>query len=446
MKNPLAIVALATALSELGFATSYGDLNSPPLPCCEQEPVFNCECYVPIYQPATFVSVDALYWFARERNLYYAIQEKMVPFGEFFQFTPVSTITTVTPTFTLLDQKYKSLETKWSPGVRVEIGWGSDCNDWDLGLNWTYFYNQSTSRCSVPPFGYFSASDFNGIGNVWLLTPGPEQSAIWSPWVNQAALFFSNFQFPIDFTFFQQVKANWRLTLNDLVLSIGRTLCFRNGFTFCPYAGVRGAWTKTEFQIKSLLQGNVIIPDNGQTNADLVTKDHFIDRFWGVGIHLGIEPNWNFCSDWSIFGNFDAALIYGKSRSKKKENYRGSLSGSLQGGGPFRYGTALLQDYNEVAFTGSFFSMQPIFDLVLGLRFERNFCSDRYHSQIDLAWEQHIWLENNYRISTGEIDFAEIGLVTRTPPEAIVSTPSSFAGISSTLDYGGPIFRIRLDF
>ncbi len=442
MKNPLAIVGLATALSELGFATSYGDLNSPPLPYCETEPFFNCECYVPIYQQVggcdVFVSVDALYWFARERNLYYAIQGTQLPVGEVFQYPPLSSIITTSPSFTSLDQDCKSLGTRWSPGVRVGIGWGSDCNDWDLGVNWTYFYNQKTSRCSVPPFGHFD-------GAQWVFYPGVEESAISSLWVNQAALFFSNFQTELNYTFFQDVKANWRLTLNDLVLSIGRTLRLRNNFTFRPYAGIRGGWTKTEFQIRSLLQGNMTIPNNGQTNVDLVTKDRFIDRLWGVGLHLGIEPNWNFCPNWSVFGNFDAALIYGKSRSKKKENYQGSVSGSPQGGVPFLYGTALLEDYNAVAFTGSFFSMQPIFDLALGLRFERSFCSDRYHSQIDLAWEHHIWLENNYRVSMGEMNYIDIGRSTPSVRD-IVAFPSSRDGISTTLDYGGPIFRLRLDF
>ncbi len=445
MKNPLAIIGVATALSELGFASSYEDLSCLPPPCYQTNSCIDYECYVPLYQTVagcdTFVSINALYWFARERNFYYSIQGTELPIGELVNYPVTRTNSSL---FTLLNQKGKSLGTSWSPGVRVEIGWGADCNDWDLGLNWTYFHNQKTNSCSVPPFGFLQSSLLE-----FEFFPGPGQPAIFNPWVNHAPL--SAYQDPNleqigggpNGVYFQHVKANWRLTLNDIALSIGRTFWMRNGLTFRPYAGVRGAWTRTQFQTKSLLQNNVDLSVFTKNNVNFILIDRFIDHFWGVGVHLGIEPSWYFCSNWSIFGNFDAALIYGTARSKKKEHYRNQASETGVFAGRHMYSS----DYDRVAFKSSFSSMQPIFDLALGLRFEQSFCSGRYHSEIDLAWEHHLWLENNSRMQT-----ADSGLQVFQPGAFAISnlflegvSPKTEL-VSSTLNYGGPILRIRFDF
>ncbi len=341
----------------------------------------------------------------------------------------------------MLNQKSRFIGTKWSPGVRAEVGWGSDCNDWDLGLDWTYFRNQRTSRSSVPIFSFINPNT-----NSIVLFPGPEQSALVNPWVNQAAItFFAPTPFSL---FFPDVKASWRLSLNDITLSMGRTFWLRHGFALRPYAGVRGAWTKTRFQTKSLFQTSLTVAASDEagsalTDIDLLTKDRFIDRFWGAGLHLGIKPSWYFCSHWSIFANFDAALIYGKSRSQKKENYQGSLSGFVETFLPIQ---PAFTSYNTVAFKSAFFSMQPIFDLALGLRFEKSWCCGRYHSEIDLAWEHHLWLENNYRtIDLNPVTSAPTGNPT-TPGTSFLAANAGNIGISTTLEYGGPILRVRFDF
>lgn len=430
MKNSLVIIGLVTLLSELAFAASSKSSSSSDLSESYQKFCIDHTSYVPFYQPVagcdTFVSVDALYFFARELGFYYAIEGTMLPVGEITFQTG-----TLNDTFLFLDQKGKSFDTHWSPGVRVEIGWGSQENSWDLRAGWTYFHNQKRNSVSTPSFDV----DITFTDN-FATFPGPFQSAIFNPWLNQ-----------VDFEafgtlngFVSTVKANWKLTLNDITLAIGRTFQLRNRFTFRPYIGVRGAWTKTQLETKSLYQLNMSSGVNFN-NTNLVAKDHFIDHFWGVGTCLGIEPTWFFCSNWSIFGNFDAALIYGKSRSKKRENYRySSLSSS-----DFFQHPNVAQDYNQPAFESSFFSMQLIVDLALGLRFEQSWCCERYHSEIDLAWEYHLWPENNYRIIGEEPGSITTGDTTL-PGTAVMGAPNAYGKVSTTLQYGGPILRLRFDF
>ncbi len=467
MKNSWILVGTATTLSTQGFATNYADTCTLPSPCCEPKPCINCESFVPLYQPVegcdTFVSAEALYWFAREKNLYYAIKGDMAP--------PIGISSVLigesNPIFTPLDKECKFLEAGWSPGVRLGIGWSSDCTDWDLGVDWTYFYNQKTSRSSTPPFNTLSSSATESSGfndNIYqaLFFPGPGQSAIFNPWVNQSPLWFFSANVNFDSiipnsstngetcpVFFQNVKASWRLTLNDIALDIGQTFWLREGFTFRPYAGVRGAWIKTLFQTKSRLQETLTVPGLAESSMDLFAKDRFIDRFWGMGIHLGIKPNWYFHSNWSIFGNFDAALIYGKLSSRKRETYKGSSSGSgsINATPQFQPLPTVLFDYNKIASKSSLFSLQPIFDLALGLHFEQSFCCGRYHSEIDLSWEQHIWLENKaYRFLPGDTENIWSGDTSSQSGLPVYEFAIDYSTLSTTLEYGGPIFRIRLDF
>jgi hypothetical protein len=456
-------ITLAIALSQLGFADMYEECCPPP-PCYEPPRCINCECYVPIDQPVagcdTFVSVDFLYWFARERNLCYAIEGEMLSSGSVIasagRFGNTNAVSTA-----YSPEKYKALNTKWDPGVRVGLGWASDCNDWDVGIDWTYYHNEKKNAVSADPFAFPASRDNFGVPQGLFPIPTIGQSALFSPWVNQAALVGAtsttsarNFSTLPLILFFTHVSAKWDLTLNNIDLDIGRTFWFRNCFSFRPYAGIRGSWAKTRFQIHSDLVENpsITIVDNlGTTviniiDSDLRLKDRFIDRFWGVGILLGISPNWYICHDWSIFADFAASLIYGKSSSKKRENYSGFLNTLSDTGGSVATETATA-DFKHSS-RRSFFAMQPIFDLALGLRFEKSWCCNRYYTEFDLAWEHHIWIENNYRM----INFATQaqtdnggGIISSTAT-LFQGFSGGYDGVSSTLDFGGPVLRVRFDF
>jgi hypothetical protein len=451
MKHQWIFVGAVTALSSLGFAETLQDDYDAPTYEYEPEPdeyeaepqyellalpCIDCQCYSPIYLPLrgcdAFVSVDFLYWFAREKNLYYAIEGTMVSSGTDRSSTGAESFFS-----TFAPDKHKTLETGWGPGVRVGAGWSTDWNDWDSQVIWTYYHKEKKSSTSTAPFVFASKST-----PILFDMPGPGQSALINPWTNQSALFTISATNPPSSTkmvFFPRIHAKWTLTLNTIDLDIGRTFWFRDCFTFRPYMGVRGAWTKTQFATKSIYlntQTGTLGTTPVQTATDLTVKDRFTNRFWGVGIHLGIEPTWTFCCDWSIFADLNAALIYGQAKTTKKENYQGSVITLPSAADGF-------ENHNHHS-TLSDFSMQSIFDLALGIRWEQSWCCDRYHSEIDLSWEHHIWPENTFRITTfGWSDRLDNNIVNGARVGAL---PIGFEGQVSTLVYGGPVLRVRFDF
>lgn len=38
----------------------------------------------------------------------------------------------------------------WDPGFRLGLGWNTDCDGWDLYLNWTYYHNRSKKSTEFP--------------------------------------------------------------------------------------------------------------------------------------------------------------------------------------------------------------------------------------------------------------------------------------------------------
>jgi hypothetical protein len=434
MKQQWIFVGAGVALSSLCFADAWEESCCLPAPCYEPEPCINCQCYLPVYQPVqgcdTFVFVDVLYWFAKEKNFYYSVDGTMVSVGNqanpevfFFSYAP---------------DKYKTFKTKWAPGVRVGAGWSSGCNDWDVGIDWTYYHNEKKNRASTAPFGFVSVSSPS-----ILAMPAPGQSALINPWVNQVALapISSSNPSTTRLVVFPRVHAKWELLLNSIDLDIGRTFWVRECFTFRPYMGVRGAWIKTHFETKSEYintQSGSVGATPIETAVDVTARDRFIDHLWGVGAHLGIEPMWMFCDAWAIFGDFNIALICGQSHSKKKEKYQGSILTT-----PITSAPNGFVNYHHHS-SREFFSMQPIFDLRLGIQWKQSWCCDQYHTEIDLSWEQHIWPESHFRINN-------FGWNTQTDNIAISGqqievNPLGFEGQVSTLIYGGPVLRVRFDF
>jgi len=98
-----------------------------------------------------------------------------------------------------------------------------------------------------------------------------------------------------------------------------------------------------------------------------------------VGVLGGVQPNWHFCSNFILYSNFDMALIWGQSEEKKREK------------------TSYFDSTLSNNWKNAFYRMQAILDLGIGVRWEKNWCCDRYTTALDLGWEHHIWFNHNER-------------------------------------------------
>lgn len=364
-------------------------------PCCVPKPkkCIDCECYTPHFYElqcdwGVSFDIEFLYWYAREGDLSYALKG-----------IAVNQIPTTPGLSVISARSIKHLQSKWDPGFRVGLGWNSDCDGWDWYLTWTYYHNKKHSSTSVP--------DFAIGGNTTLASVG--QEVLVDPWINPAVS-----ETPI---IFNSVSAKWRLNMNYIDLELGRKYWLSRCFTMRPYTALRGAWTKLSFR-------NTATRSSTLTPAINRFRDRFTNRHWGVGFLVGIQPEWYFCRNFVLYTNFDAALIWGKARNRKHENYT-----TIDAVG-FDYHNHLSNNFSK---------MISILDLAIGLRWDELWCCDRYRTALDVGWEHHTWFDMNNRVklnspySNSDIIVTQRGF-------------QSYTEEYGNLMFGGLVIRLRFDF
>lgn len=386
-----------------------------PKPCCKEKccpcpkPPVCCECFVPSYydlqcDSGVFAYGDFLYWYAKEDNL--SPCATAINVGNAVSGSGVTTTTVLAP------QQANHLNTKWDPGFRVALGYNFDHDGWDFEVNYTWYQNKKTHVYSVPGFG----------STTFPFSPSASQLALVDPWINTDILV--DFSAGSSFSFvFDTVNSRWKLTFNQIDLDLGRKYWLGKFTAMRPYVGVRGGWFTTRF--------NNVASLNTNFSADFTfTKfsDNFKNNIWGVGFLAGIQPEWHFCQNFILFSNIDAALLWGKNRSRKKEDYTSFAATGVQE-----------INYHNI-FNSSYYKMQAILDLAIGLRWEETWCY-RIRTALDIGWEHHIWFDVNNRIKI------------TTPSTAFVSSPQSittlFIGydeLQGNLMMGGLVVRFRADF
>jgi hypothetical protein len=376
-----------------------------------------------------FVSVDFLYWYARESNLEFAntIQYTVQP--------NQGLVTQQTPIFIqdgyIVDHHY--LKSKWKPGFRVGIGMNSDCDGWDVYLNYTYIDNNTSGSRSAP---LLDANDPNLDLSVNGLVNG-----VSNPWASSIATLRLNLdQLSPAFTqvYAPRVSAKWSLIFNQLDFEIGKKYWVSKCFTLRPYTGLRGAWTHTNFRVTSIANGVQSFGANPTRTANIFNSNKFRNRFWGVGILGGVQPqfvfgDWCGCGVFSLYGNVEGALIWGEYSGKNRLRYNQTLT--INSVPP-----VVMTQFSNPVEKDHFSRMQGILDVGIGLRWEEQWCCYRYMTTIDLGWEHHYWFDYGlyHRTSSGT-DISPFNAI-------FMYSPRESLNYATNLGLGGFVLRFRLDF
>ncbi|MDN3506973.1 MAG: Lpg1974 family pore-forming outer membrane protein [Simkaniaceae bacterium] len=395
------------------FASSNSNVNSDSdvNDCCFEENCTydGCAYTYPFHQLECnfgfFVTGEYLYWFAKETDL--VLTQKLVSqqIDDLITFIPLNT-------YYSFPTELISFRKNWDSGLRLGAGSISWCDKWDFYVNWTFFKNDTKSKALVNPIG-------TGAANDYLL----------NPWTNP--LFGTDLHFdPLDLAFYgfsplyTEIKGIWREKFNIIDGEIGRKFYLSRCMTLRPFFGVRGAWDRNRFNVSSLLEDR----EDGVISTNIV---EYKNRFCGVGLVGGFQPNWYFFSLFSIFANADFALLWGRQEVARTEQNNGRLLD--------------LENFNPLIPETSFkdHSMQAMLDLALGLRFESAFCCNRYQLGLDIGWEHHIWFSHNqrYQLRNGigglnrDTDFTEVAFLT-----------TAFDFVCTDLSYGGLVVKGRFDF
>ena len=289
-----------------------------------------------------FVTADALVWKAKEDGLAYTIKNN----------APINNNSSSVPALPNNNAKVKHFDFGWAGGFRVGMGYHFPKRKWDLGVNWTWYQQKSHAHTGT--------------------NANQELFAIWMA----PTAVGNNLTTP--FAVCTEAKAKWHLHYNVLDLDLGRSCAITRFFSVRPHGGFRSAWIHQKFDIDYInFPGSTTPLRSGMTSVDIGLKNNF----WGWGIRTGIDTNWILGGCWSLFGNASYSLLWGNFHVKNGE------VDNLVGPPP----VAQLQ----VNLNNFYHTLRANLECAMGLRWDYQSPSERYHLAFSAGWEEQLWFDQN---------------------------------------------------
>jgi hypothetical protein len=237
----------------------------------------------------------------------------------------------------------------WEWGFKLAVGSNMMHDGWDTFVEWTRFYTLNTEHgVSADPGKIL----FPTYVNAALATDGSTPGAIDSG--------------------FQGASAYWKLRLNILDLNLGREFYVSKWLTLRPFTSVRSGWFRQRYNVN--YNNGTISPS--LTGQDISVRMH--NNFWGVGPRGGLSGQWLLGGGTSIFSDFAAAILLGHFKITQFET---------------RSSAPPVDDRLQVK--EQFRAARATIDMRAGLRYQGLYSHDRYGLLFVLAWEQHLFFNQN---------------------------------------------------
>lgn len=174
---------------------------------------------------------------------------------------------------------------KWDWGLNLMAGYNMPHDGMDLRLAYTYYDQSSNNK---------SSAGLNGS-----VIPLRASSSI----VNGQSG---------SFTLCSNASSDYSLSMNLLDLQLGRDYFISKMLNFRPYFGLVSDWISQKQVTKY----------TGGTQLDVNTVDvNDTSKFWGMGPELGLGSKWFIGEGFSIFGDANASLLYGRFDVRHREVY-----------------------------------------------------------------------------------------------------------------------------
>jgi len=295
------------------------------------------------YQPR----LDILVWQADEDGLEY---------GTKMEATPIIGVASSTRT-ELLD-----LDFDWDPGFLLGFGYLiSDFDSWAIDVNWTHIHNHAHGRTTS-----------EGIEGQTTLV-----DTIVPTWVN--LLFELRFGASL-------ASAHWDLHYDTLDFELRKSICLSERLLLKPHFGVRGAWIDQHYKAK--YDTLLLLAADSTPFPRLVTFIGDTD-FKAAGLRGGSEVVCRLTTEWHLFSQFSANILYGKFEVHMKNLNDQSLG---EGG-------VLPSPMNFFA-SEHFKRIRLNFEEAVGFGWERLFRCEKYRLCLRAAFEMSQWLQQNELFTT----------------------------------------------
>lgn len=223
-----------------------------PMMCGYNAPArFNgCGCYE-FYTKATF-----LYWQPIEEGLTFGLTTTNIP-------TDINE-------GPFLGADIVDMDFDFKPGFKVGVGLGSDYDNWDVYLGYTW-YHISESKTIYPP------KDGRLFYYLWFVDQNVEDGGSFTS---------------------SNVKGTWNLNMDIVDLELSRSYYVGKKLIFKPVVGLRGDWIDQNMHVQANLSSI------GEKNSRNKSES------WAVGARMGLDTKWVLPCGFKAFGDFFASLLY----------------------------------------------------------------------------------------------------------------------------------------
>jgi hypothetical protein len=235
------------------------------------------------------------------------------------------------------------------PGFKVGLGGRFAYDGWDLFAEYTWLAGGSHSNCFHAKHGEGARTALNvvdGYGSI-----------------NTRAL--------------KSGCADWDQNFNEIDLMLGRNFFISRHLTLRPSVGFKGAYIQEKLDMHFKMT-----PDAATM---LSAKQHRHQNMWGIGTRFGLDGVWHFKTNWGVYGNIYATALWSHFDTTAKD----IVVDIPPGGAPYVTSTNLYT-------TGSIREVIPVLETSIGFTYLRWFHHNKRQFQIQLGWEEQIFIHFNH--------------------------------------------------
>lgn len=221
----------------------------------------------------------------------------------------------------------KHFNFEWQPGFKVGVGYLFEHDGWDAYADFTYFKTEASHSFESDVLRFYPL--------------------------------FGQESFPLF-----DLHAHWHVDFYDINLVLGRNFFVSKYLSLRPFFGLATAWIDQHRRFSGHRIFDNLIVLKGKND------------FWGIGPRLGLDAQFFFCENFSLFGNFFGDLLWGDFHVKEFEDNKTS-------------------DFEFYNLRYNLHRMVPAIGFGLGAAYETNLNGDRYHFMIKAGYENQYWWRQN---------------------------------------------------
>ncbi|MFY7842793.1 MAG: Lpg1974 family pore-forming outer membrane protein [Rhabdochlamydiaceae bacterium] len=350
---PFALLALGNVSS--AFADTDGCKPCCTPTCC---PPIKEECYnvcpptneiTPKAGPGVvggsdlYISADFIFWGVQQDGLEYAV---------------------VPSNATRADKKGEIYQhgTNWNPGFKLGLGGSLGHDGWDIKADYTWYETRHE--------GNHRNSRVEGETD--------ETPSYTTAQINDSYIFAASPNGAVNS--YKKAKSGWSLDLNVVNLEIGRNMYLSPRLEFRPHFGLKAAWQNQHHDLLFTTDKTGAQPN---TTLNVLAKSAASVKSAGVGPRAGFDTAWHFNRHFSIVGDFSLTGLAQDFRKHRKDI-------SVNFGNATDNADLLVAHVHDKTY-----SLKPILEWSLGLRYEFWTCGDDYRFAFEANWEAQSWLGQN---------------------------------------------------